>query len=272
MAQQQLPSLINISLFSEQFFREAIRYHAYEYWTYFQSRLAAIYVGGSVHRNEAVPGVSDLDLYPFIVDSFGDTDRQWFNQAEQRVASRYNSANGLCPPCSVTEVLDGLQPTADEVAHLRAQAWEYRLRYDTTLIYGSDLIAELNVRNMNKNEARCYFQCVSDFARYAAGLETENKTDFRLPQTPPLRLRKLARLAVLAGAYLLIGYGESYSFKGTDILPTLKTRFANWGAFLYKTETLYISPDASVTDSKISAYLFQLVLWVDWVEEQLNTV
>lgn len=270
MPQQTLPTLVNLSLFSEEFFREAIQYHAYEYWVYFQNRLVAIYVGGSVHRNEAVPGISDLDLYPFIIDAFNDADREWFSQAEHRVELKHASANGLCPPCSVGEVLDGLRSPVDEIAYIRSQAWVHRLRYDTTLVFGNDLIAGLCIPHMDKNEARDYFQCVLDLVRYAAGLEAENKTDFRLPQTPPLRLRKLARLAVLGGAYLLIGYGELYSFKGTDVLSLLRTRFPDWRAFLNETEALCISPDPSATDSKISVYLSQLVPWVDWVTGQLN--
>ena len=272
MLQQTLPPLLNLSGFDEEFFREAIQYHVYEYWTYFQNRLAAIYVGGSVHRNEAVPDVSDLDLYPFITDAFNDTDREWFSQAEHRVELKHASANGLCPPRSVGEVLDGLQSPVDEIAYIRSQAWRHRLHYDTTLVFGNDLTVGLHVPDMNTNEARDHFQCVSDLVRYAAGLEAKNKTDFRLPQTPPLRLRKLARLAVLGGAYLLIGHGELYSFKGTDVLPLLRTRFSDWRAFLNETEALYISPDPSATDSKISAYLSQLVPWVDWVAEQFNAV
>ena len=270
MQQQRFPSLANLSLFSEEFFREAIRYHVYEYWTYFQNRLDAIYVGGSVHRNEAVPGVSDLDLYPFIVDEFNEADRTWFKQAEQRVESRYPSANSLCPPRSVTEVLDGLQSTADEIAHTRSLAWGHRFRYDTTLIFGSDLIEGIRVPDIDKHLARDYFQGVSDLVRYAAGLESENKTDFRLPRTPSHRLRKLARLAVLGGAYLLIRDGELYSFKGADVLPRLETRFPQWRTFLNETEALYISLTPSATDSEVDAYLSRLVPWVDWIGEQLD--
>ncbi len=270
MQQLRQPSLVNLSLFDEKFFREAIQYHVYEYWTYFRNRLAAIYVGGSVHRNEAVPGVSDLDLYPFIVDEFNDADRKWFNQVERRVESKYPSANGLCPPRSVTEVLDGLQSKVDEIAYIRSLAWGHRFRYDTTLIFGRDLIDGIRVPDMDKGLARDYFQCVSDLVRYAAGLESENKTDFQLPKAPSRCLRKLARLAVLGGAYLLVGCGESYSFKGTDILPLLKARFPQWCAFLNETEALYISLDSSATDNRISAYLSQLVPWVDWIGEQLR--
>ena len=96
MQHQNPPPLLNLSSLREDFFKEAIEYQVYEYWTHFKNRLAAIYVGGSIHRNEAVLGVSDLDLYPFIVDSFNERDSRWFNQAEERVESRYAAVNGLC--------------------------------------------------------------------------------------------------------------------------------------------------------------------------------
>ena len=264
------PPLVNLSSLREEFFREAIQYQVYEYWRHFKDRLAAIYVGGSVHRNEAVLGVSDLDLYPFIVDSFNERDRRWFNQAEQRVESRYAAANGLCPPRSVNEVLEGLQSTADEIARERSHVWVYRLRYDTTLIFGSDLIAEYSVPDMDKHQARDYFQDVRDFVRYAAGLEADNKTDFPVPKTPSHCLRKLARSAILGGAYLLIGLGKLYSFKGTEILPLLRANFPQWNTFFDETEELYIFLNPCVTETGISAYLAELVLWMDWVGEQLR--
>ena len=270
MQHQNDPPLVNLSSFREEFFKEAIQYHVYEYWTHFKNRLAAIYVGGSVHRNEAVPGVSDLDLYPFILDSFNERDGSWFNQAGQRVESRHAGTNGLCPPRSVSEVLEGLKTTADETTPERSRTWVYRLRYDTTLVFGRDLIAGYSVPDMDKQWARDYFQDVWDFVRYAAGLEAENRTDFPLPKTPSRYLRKLARSAILGGAYLLIGQGKLYSFKGAEILPLLKANFPHWNTFLDATETLYIFPNSSATESEISAYLAQLVLWTDWVGVQLS--
>ena len=270
MQHQKHPPLVNLPSLREEFFREAIQFQVYEYWTHFKNRLAAIYVGGSVHRNEAVLGVSDLDLYPFIVDPFNESDRRWLNQAEQRVESRYAAANGLCPPRSVNEVFEGLQSTANQIARDRSYVWVHRLRYDTTLIFGSDLIAGHSVPDMDKRQARDYFHDVRDFVRYAAGLEADNKTDFPVPKTPSHYLRKLARSAILGGAYLLIGHGKLYSFKGTEILPLLRANCPHWNTFLDETEALYIFLNPSTTENEISAYLAQLVLWMDWVGEQLR--
>lgn len=264
------PSLLNLSSFRGEQNREAIRYHAYEYWSHFQDSLAAIYVGGSFHRNEAIYGVSDLDLYPFIVDILNDEDENWFKQTKRRIESIYPITNGFCRPRPVNDVLGGFQSTTDDTARVRSQTWVYRIRYDTTLIFGRDLIAGIHLPDMNMSQASAYFQSAWDLVRYAAGLESENKTDFHLPKTPARRLRKLARLAIIGGAYLLIGCGESYSFKGLEVLPALKARLPAWRSFFDETEGLYINVDSSATAEKISTYLSRLVLWMDWVGLQLS--
>ena len=57
-------------------------------------------------------------------DSFNKEYKTGFNQAEHRVESRYASANGLCQPSTVNEVLGELQQSmADETARMRSHAW-----------------------------------------------------------------------------------------------------------------------------------------------------
>lgn len=170
----------------------------------------------------------------------------------------------------MNEVLEGLQSTVDEIAQERSHVWVYRLCYDTTLVFGCDLIAGYRVPDMDKHQARDYLQDVRGFVRYAAGLEADNKTDFPVPKTPSHYLRKLARSAILGGAYLLIGLGKLYSFKGTEILPLLRANFPHWNTFFDETEALYIFLNPSATENEISAYLAQLVLWIDWVGVQLS--
>lgn len=270
MQQPKRPSLLNLSSFQGELNREAIRYHANEYWSHFQDRLAAIYVSGSFHRNEAIYGVSDLDLDPFILDTLNDEDENWFKQTKQRIESIYPITSGFCLPIPVYDVLGGLQSTVDETTRVRSYAWVYHIRYDTTLIFGRDLIAGIHLPDMNKNQASAYFQPARDLVRYAAGLESQNKTDFHLPKTPAQRLRKLARLAIIGGAYLLIGYGKLYSFKGLEVLPALKARLPAWRSFFDETAGLYINLDLSATEEKIAGYLPRLVLWMDWVGLQLS--
>ena len=85
---------------------------------------------------------------------------------------------------------------------------------------------------MDKKQARDYFQCVRDLVQYTAGLESENKTDFRLPEILPHRLRKLARLGVLCveRIFSLETMNRIHS-KGPDVLPPLKLRFSTLARF-----------------------------------------
>ena len=70
-------SVVNVDHFSAEFFRNAVLAHVSEYRAY-SDRLASIYIRGSVHRNEAVPGISDLDIIPFIWDEFTEADRSFW--------------------------------------------------------------------------------------------------------------------------------------------------------------------------------------------------
>jgi hypothetical protein len=111
---------------------------------------------------------------------------------------------------------------------------------------------------------RICFQAPWDLTRHAAGLDPENRTDFSLPDDPRLRLRKLARLGVLGGAWLLAACGEFRSFRGSEVLPPLMKRFSRWSAFLGETARLYLQP-VDATTAQVSAYLSELVPWMDWI-------
>jgi predicted nucleotidyltransferase len=254
----------------DRFFREAIRCHVSEYHAHFGERLVSVYVFGSVHRNEAIPEVSDLDLHAFIVDTFTEADQQHLNKVSGRLTGEFPGTHGLIRPRSLDYLLEGAKPEADENARTRTQAIGFRLHYDGTLVFGRDLTDLLkNIPSPDKSYARGYFSSVWELARYAGGIETENKTDFSLPHEPARRLRKLARLGVLSGACLLMAKGRFQSFRGTDILPAIGDSFPEWGGFLDKTRRFYIHI-TEPTNHEMSEYLSQLVEWVDWVKSQLE--
>lgn len=260
----------NLHLFDNEFFQEAVRRNVSEYYAHFSTRLTAIYVWGSVHRNEAVPGVSDLQLHPFISDSFGEDDKQWCKEMQRRLDKKEcPEPLDISPPRSVEYVLQGMQPDADKNSRLRSRAFGFRLRYDATLVWGSDLIDALEVPPPNKPWAHGMFHSPWELTRYAAELVKENRTDFSLPHAPPLRLRKLARLGVLGGACLLMAKEQFRSFKGTDVIPALEKTSPNWADFLDKTRGLYIHL-SEATDDEVSGYLSQLVSWMDWIGTQLE--
>src|SRR5829696_7254529 len=96
---------INLDHFESEFFRRAIRRNVQEYVAHFGERLVAIYVVGSVHRNEAVPGVSDLDIYAVIADAFSETDQEWWQQEDPGELEReFGSGCGVGPTISMARL------------------------------------------------------------------------------------------------------------------------------------------------------------------------
>jgi hypothetical protein len=261
---------IQLQGFPEPFFRDAIRRVFSEHAAHYGNRLTAFYVSGSVHRNEAVPGVSDVDTCVFIRDEYSKEDGVWEEKAEKKLKGEIPGFEHTSRATSVDRsILKGTQPNADEWSRIGTRAWVERLRYDSTLVWGQDVTEGVEIPPPDRSWARRYVASVGPLIRYAAGLEDENRTDFRLPDEPSPRLRKLARLAVLSGAYLLMGCGEFHSFKGADVLPALKWLSPQWVKFLDETERLYIPPTVA-TEEDVHSYLSRLVPWVKWIETQLE--
>lgn len=259
----------NLNLFGDQYFVQLIQHHILEYHAHFAERLISIYVWGSVHRNEAIQGVSDLDLYSFIRGPLKTTDHQWCRETQKKLDREFPNTHGLTLSRSIDDVLQGRQSGANTSLRSRHQAFGFRLHYDATLVWGRDLTKEFELPTFTPSWVRKYFQPALDLTRYAAGLEKENTTDFSLPEEPRQRLRKLARLGVLGGACLLMARGRFRSLKGVDTIPVLKASYPQWTDFLNETEELYIHL-ATSSSERVSKYLSQLVKWMDWIEEELK--
>ncbi|MCE2434551.1 MAG: hypothetical protein J4F29_16760 [Candidatus Latescibacteria bacterium] len=259
----------NLHLFDDQYFVQLIQHHILEYHAHFAERLISIYVWGSVHRNEAIQGISDLDLHPFIRGPLRKTDHQWCRETQERLDREFPRARGLCPPRSIDDVLQSRQPGANKDLRSRHQALGFRLHYDATLVWGSDLTGEFELPTFTPSWVKEYFQPALDLTRYAAGLKKENTTDFSLSNETRQRLRKLARLGVLGGACLLMAQGRFRSFKGVDTIPVLKASYPQWTDFFDETQELYIHLTRS-SNERVSRYLSQLVKWMDWIEKQLK--
>jgi hypothetical protein len=267
---------INLDHFEREFFRRAIRRSVQEYVAHFGERLVAIYVVGSVHRNEAVPGVSDLDIYAVIADAFSETDEEWRQQEDPGglerefgsgcgVGSAMSMASlfGPPPPAGVKwyDVPEGFAFPPDMVSTLLM----YR-RYDATLVWGRDITAGLAIPPPDRRWAKEEFLGLWDLIRDFAGLPNEGRFDpDPLLKQPSLQLRKLARHAVYGGVLLLIGLGEFRSFRGADVIPALERRFPEWTGWLEETRGLYIEPQET-TPEEVAAYLSRLLTWLEWIK------
>lgn len=95
MAVKDLDRFVNLDSIAVGFFRDAVVDHDSVYREVFDERLVSVYVWGSVHRNEAVPEVSDLDLHPFILDAVTDADRFRLRESEASLRKEFLSLHGL---------------------------------------------------------------------------------------------------------------------------------------------------------------------------------
>lgn len=291
-------SAINLDRFDNAFYRDALNRCVREHADHYGERLEAMYVWGSVHRNEAVPGVSNIQLAAFIRDGYGDADRAWDAMANPTLrgsipgfygipfahpleetllrGARELRGDGAGTGETVERLWRGEKVEARDLERVRARAWLDRLRYDATLIAGRDVTAGLEGPLPDRAWAWASFLSVWDQVREAAGLAPpmpwmkEHQRDFRFRDGVALRRRQIARLAVLGGAYLLMGEGAFRSFRGCEVLPHLRARYARWSEFLDRTESIYATLTCA-GESELSDYLASAVPWVDWIGEQLRS-
>jgi hypothetical protein len=299
---------LNLDRFEEPFFQNAIRRHVEAYVAHFGARLVAVYVSGSVHRDEAVLGISDLDLFSFIRDPLRPEDGAWREQTRADLERELGPLHGLTLPRTLTDefvralpdpppmglriiadAVDGTlrcqddEPGADAEATetmpawvrgrvLRARdarPWGLRLRYDATRVYGPEVIAPSLIPPPDLSWARIAFLGPWEIVRYAAGTTRENQTDFVLPGAPALRLRYLAKLAVYGGASLLMARGQFASYRGPDVFDPLSRSEPAWAPFLSETRGLYIHPVADAA-ARLPSYLAGVTAWMEWVAGELD--
>lgn len=259
------PVPLDLSSIADPFFRAAVAAHVAEYVRHFGERLAAVYVWGSVHRGEAVPGVSDLDLHAFIRGELSPADESWFQTERHTLDARFPETRGLNRPLPLSALLGGLRDDASPAEQRFKQSLGFRLLHDATLVWGRNLLPGPEVLPpFDRAFAAGSFEGARDLMRFAAGADAENRTDFALPDAPALRLRKLARLAVIAGGWYLVGEARLRSLHGADVLPLLRERFPAWAALLNETERLYIVPaSAEQAAARLDGYTDEGARWVD---------
>ena len=285
-----------------EFFRAVVERCIAECCAHFGERLVSIYVYGSIHRDEAVPGVSDLDAGIFTTDGFSPQDAEWRSQINDRLNMEFPSLpSGWMPraigvgwartdatmseadeavlQAALRGIMQEVRPDAEASTLLRRRGGAYLLRYDATRIWGDNLTSGQAVPPPDALWARVAFQCPWDGVRHAAGLGTalqtafteENVIEWGLPKEPARKLRKLARLAVLGGAYLLMACGEFRSYRARDVLPALAQHHPQWTAFLEQTSRLCVEL-ADAPEKEAEVYLSQLVSWMDFVAESFPAI
>lgn len=259
----------NLQSIHSEFFRCMVECCLVESSTYYGERLAAAYVWGSVHRAEDVPGVSDLDLMLFVDGDVEQSDRDWRRAANDRLQHEQPGFGwGWLPiPIPLSRAPRAIEDHDEEPVRLRLRAGAYQLLYDATRVWGRDLMDGVLVTPPDRVWVRSALESPLALSRHAAE-GGDNATDFTLSDDPALRFRKLARLAVLGGGYLLWAEGLSHSLEGSVALPILKQRHRQWSGFLEQTASRYIEP-AEATPEQAGAYAKQLLNWMEWIYTQV---
>jgi hypothetical protein len=271
----------NLDPIESEFFRRVIRRSVQECVAHFGERLVAIYVVGSVHRNEAMPGVSNLNIFAFIPDAFSATDQEWWKQRKSPggLEREFGRGYGVGPATPMARLFGPPPPAGVKWYDVpegfayppRTQAEILRMRrYDATLVWGRDITAGVDIPPPDLPWAKEEFVWLWDYIRAVVGLPNEGRFDpDPLPPQSSLRLRKLARHAVMGGVVLSAGLGEFRSFRSTDVIPALERRFPEWIGWLEETRGLYIEP-RETTPEEVAAYLSKLLTWLEWIKPQLE--
>ncbi len=263
---------INLDKFQDAFFAGVVARCVEECINHYQERLVAIYVSGSVQRQEAVRGVSDIDLYIFV-ENPNESDRDWVkDQINDQLEAEFPDLAWwkISHPIDISRAPHNTIATDTEKQQMANRSLAYDLLCDSTLVFGEDVTKGLTLPPPDRSLAR--WGIALDpliLACYAAGLEPTNRSDFDLPNDPSLKLRKLARLAVIGGAYLMMSQGKYKSGKGADIFPFLIATQPEWADFLKHTQSIYITP-ISTTATEVREYAIKLVSWLEWVQEQVD--
>lgn len=235
----------NLEHFHEGFFRNAISRHIDEYGAYYRDRLATIYIRGSVHRNEGVVGISDLDILVFLRDEFTEKDRVYWDANRNKLEAAFPGTQALGYAWPVDRVM--------ALPSLLAQ-----LQHDATLVFGDDLIGDREFAQPD------YFPRLWLLVRFLAGIDQSNRSESVVPEEPRLRLRRLARMAVLGGAGYLLVHNELKSYCGIDVLPDVLAICPQWREFLEYTRQHYTIVVPASGD-EVRRYEARVLGWVVWV-------
>jgi hypothetical protein len=271
-------------------FESAVREAVAVYLEIYGATLLAVCVTGSVHRGEAVLGLSDLDMSAWVsVPAPPEAHERFYQATKARLArwapatsgvvrartadwlaaawpegSEEMRARTLLRWCRAREA--GVQPDADVLQRVPYEGCAFAFRYDATRVYGEDHLADLRVPEPDAMFARLFVHGPLETVRLVSS--GQEHREFPLPNEPVARLRKLGRLAVLLGACVLMACGRFRSLRGADVLPALDRCAPRWSAFLQDTTRCYVRvlPDAP----EYASYLASLVEFAEWAWHEVD--
>jgi len=227
-----------------------------KYTEYFQSRLCAIYISGSIHANEAIPGESDLDCWVFIANDLDDSDKSWIAKTEVEIDSRH-------------EIIDGVHINVKSINQLRNDKFtRFALKYNATLCYGHDIISEIEALgaatyepNMEIAKERLPFarKCLED----AMSNKCPQCID-KIPNNTYLAARKYARYFILVeGVYYLMAKNKFETYKQDRVIQQLKLSCIEFNDILDLSLAVLENPlTATIKHDEYIAKIYPFVKWL----------
>lgn len=221
-------------------------------------RLTAMYLHGSVAIGDAVAGISDLDCFLVTRGALTEADTRALAQLESRLLAEYPIASEVHLAAHSTDDL-----AADSFAR-------FILKYNSTLIFGRDIVRELDRINPTLEPNAATAKGRLPFARhcFSQALDGEQPDcTGPLPSDPCYVSRKFARyFVVIEGAYFLMAQNKFTSFAKENVLPEL----ADYGFADELALTRAVLTDAKRAAVEPDEFLRRVRPLVDWMFDETD--
>lgn len=233
---------------------------------FFNDRLEAVYVAGSVATGEAWPGESDVDWFMFLREEPKPEDKSWCKGKETVLVSRYPAAREFHLNLYSTEFLKN-----------EKMLMKFILRYNSLCLLGDKHLDAIEAagaaipkptKQLAKNRLGWVKQCADGLASRKLPddlFQGAIPSDFsRLSAEHFLASRKLVRnFVLLEGAHLLMLTGNFQSFQQKDVLRKLAVIYPQWSELLDTAAGILKDPFAAkITPETVRKRVLPFVKWV----------
>ena len=228
---------------------------------YFGERICTAYLHGSIDKQDAVYGISDLDYYLILHDAIAPADIAWSQNTAKKLENQF---------CAVDEV------------HLSIQ-WIEGLRDDpfTRFILSHNATLRIGMPIEAVQESRGYVSFSPDkqlakmrlgFARRCFSDAIQNRQSActgDLPSNPYYASRKLVRyFIVVEGAYFLMSRNKFSGFDKACVIADLKAEAPAFCCVLDMAESVLVDPvNANIEPAK---FLEEVRPLVEWMFEEID--
>lgn len=179
---------------------------------HFAHRFVAVYLHGSIHQGDAVPGVSDLDYCVVIADTPREADSQWLADTKAALQQKHPIVQGIHMDVRAIDAL------------ARDRFARFALQYNATCYAGRDIVAALPGAGYSPDKALAKSRLRFAEACFREALAGEQPAcTGEIPENTYYAARKFARyFVVIEGAYFLMAQGTFDGFAKDDVLAGLR--------------------------------------------------